>query len=285
MRCILLEYRIEIEKNVYELLSLVQEVTERKNTPWVLIGAYARIITYEIIHRMPPVRVTNDIDVGIMVENWETFEEIKNDLVRTRHFERDPKQLQRLIFHEDIPFDLIPFGQIENHASQIHWLPDGSIEMNVAGFSESYEYAATCILSDSLRIRVISPPCLLLIKLFAWHERNVSTLGKDASDIAYTFRHYQHVLGHEKLFDEYLDVMESVGFDVDLAIARILGMEVRSIVRENTRKLLLNLLDDTLQASEESPLVSDIVGADKLLSPEQAYNYLLQFQAGFKEGH
>jgi len=65
-------------------------VAEELNIPFFVVGAFARDLIFEHIHRIPAPRTTLDIDIGVEVASWEEFEKLTSELLNRRHFTARP---------------------------------------------------------------------------------------------------------------------------------------------------------------------------------------------------
>ena len=77
-------------------------------------------------------------------------------------------------------------------------------------------------------MRVASAPGLTLLKLTAWADRGREN-NKDAADIYRLLTAYADAGNTDRLYDQELDLLEAVGFDMELAGAEILGRDVAGI--------------------------------------------------------
>ena len=111
-------------------------------------------------------RATIDIDLGIEVEDWNQFKKLKEMLIATGKF-AETSQVQRLMYNDTHPIDILPFGSISNDGVIIEWPPDHNIQMSVAGFREAFESSVKVILRRDplLEIKVASLPSLTALKL------------------------------------------------------------------------------------------------------------------------
>lgn len=87
-------------------------------------------------------RATSDIDIAILVNNWEEYEIITNELIKTQKFKKT-QSIHRFIYSEKIEVDIIPFGEIAAPNNKIKWPPDYSNIMSMVGFIEVYDNAIT----------------------------------------------------------------------------------------------------------------------------------------------
>jgi predicted nucleotidyltransferase len=111
-----------------------------------------------------------------------------------------------------------------------------------------------------------------LLKLIAWADRGRET-SKDASDLYRLLTAYADAGNTDRLYDQEMDLLEAVAFDMELAGAELLGRDVvaicskpvldqvRSIVTsEQNRERLVNQMVQTSTYAEAAPAVDRIVG-------------------------
>lgn len=216
-----------------------------------MAGATARDLILVNLHDLRPGRATVDIDFGIAVESWEQFAILKARLVGTGEFVASSlRALQRMIYTDrttgsSTPVDLIPFGGVAS-AGTIAWPPNRDVVMNVAGFEEVLKSSVSIEIEKGLTVRVASTPGLTLLKLTAWADRGRET-NKDAADLYRLLSTYADAGNTDRLYDRELDLLEAVGFDMDLAGAELLGRDVANIasplVMDQIRSVLASELN------------------------------------------
>ena len=185
---------------------------------------------------------------------------------------------------EDRTFVLLTAVASAASELQIGWLiAGGDFVMSVAGFQEAYDNAVQVLVNDTLMVRVVSPVGLLLLKLVAWGERHNIQPRKDAADIAYVLRHSPALFGETSLFEEHFEIVESAGYDLELAAARLLGQKMSALASERTRKHVCKLLEQELNNGIESKLVRQV--AESLVPAERTrtYELLSQIMIGLAE--
>lgn len=79
--------------------------------------------------------------------------------------------------------------------------------------------------SAYLIVRVASIPGLMILKLVAWSDRGRET-DKDAADIYRLLSTYADAGNTDRLYENEMDLLEAVGFDLQLAGAELLGRDV-----------------------------------------------------------
>lgn len=269
-----------------DVLRHVDRVGRELALDYLVVGATARDILLSGVFGLHTGRATGDVDLAVAVEGWPQFESIKAGLIETGVFVPDEKVAHRLSYRaasegRGYPLDLIPFGGVEQPENEIAWPPDGSIVMSVAGYSEALASAVRVEVEPGLDIRVASSPGLAILKLIAWADRGTSD-PRDAIDLATLLRRYAAAGNEDRLYGPEIGVLEAVNYDLDLAGARLLGMDAGRIAAVATRREILALLDDparmdrlVLDVAQGLSAVEDSVAA--------AHELLVQFTAGFQE--
>jgi predicted nucleotidyltransferase len=99
-------------------------IATRLGIPFFLAGAAARDIVLENLWGHPSGRATADIDFAFAVTGWAQFEQLRDELLATRYFERVRSMDQRLKYKDpehgfQLPVDFIPFGGVASEAQTI----------------------------------------------------------------------------------------------------------------------------------------------------------------------
>src|SRR5579863_8303356 len=219
-----------VDPTIVRVLQVLDPITRGANCEYFVAGATARDIIMVHVHGLRPGRATRDIDFGIAVESWDHFARLKEGLIATGDFQSDLRALQRLIYSDQtagfsLPVDLIPFRGVASANSTIEWPPNRDIVMNVAGFEEALTSSVSIEIDEDLSVRVASPCGLTLLKLVAWSDRGRET-NKDAADLYRLLTTYADAGNTDRLYDQEMDLLEAVGFDMGLAGAELLGRDV-----------------------------------------------------------
>jgi predicted nucleotidyltransferase len=238
-----------IDQGVLTVIRKVDEIARRCDTTYFLAGATAREIILRHVFGRPPGRRTLDVDFGIAVRDWEQFENLKSALIKNAGFEQDQKKKQRILHKSSsVKVDLIPFGGVERTDGTITWPPDEDIVMRVTGFTDALESAVMVRLDENLLIRVVSLPALLVLKVFAWVDRKYEK--RDAEDIYTLLKQYGDAGNEDRLYGENQDILESEGFDFELAGARLIGRDVAQVILPETRRRIREVLESDQQMLE-----------------------------------
>lgn len=222
-----------LDRAIIQVLQVLDPIVREAGCEYFVAGATARDLLLVRIHGLRPGRATYDIDFGIAVENWDSFARLKELLIATGRFAEYSKALQRLIYSDDgtgisLPVDLIPFGGVATHDGFIQWPPSLDIVMNVAGFKEALLSSTAVEVGPGAVIRVASLTGLALLKLVAWSDRGRET-DKDAVDLYQLMVSYADAGNTDRIYDAELELLEAVGYDVELAGAELLGRDVRRL--------------------------------------------------------
>lgn len=163
------------------------------------------------------------------VVSWDQFELLKRQLVETGKFAADARAQQRLLYTDpeagfSVPVDLIPFRGVTSADGTVAWPPNRDMVFNVAGFEEAWESSIPVEIEGGLTVRVASVPGLTVLKLIAWADHGGEN-NKDATDLHGLLKTYADAGNIDRLYEEESDLLESVGFDLELAGAWLLGRD------------------------------------------------------------
>ncbi len=262
MKSILIDLSGKINETSVSILREIQEVSTRMNVPFFVVGATARDIILEHQFDIKPGRATIDIDIGVLIAGWDQFETLKDKLIRSARFSPS-KQKQRLIYNDNFPLDIIPFGAIEDENGSISWPPDHEIRMNIAGFQECFQHAVSVKLSSNpeLIVKMVSLAGLALLKLISWDD-NPERRRKDAPDLLLIMRHYLDAGNLDRLFDEGSDIIEADSYDYDLASARFLGRDIANISSPATKAKLIEILEREANSKHGHKIALNVIQSD-----------------------
>lgn len=267
-----------------DILRRVDAIARDLAIDYFVVGAMARDILLTGVFGLSVSRATRDVDLAVAVHAWREFDEVKARLVATGSFRSDERIMHRL-YHRTAagyPLDIIPFGGVERQGGMIAWPPDGAVVMNVASYAEVFASAVPVEVEPRLTIRIASLAGLAILKLCAWADRGAGD-PRDALDFATLLRRYSTAGNHDRLYGAEIGVLEAVGYNSDLAGARLLGLDAGRIATASTQKMILALLDDPARmdrlilhvAQELRGMEDDLAKAGELLD---------QFRGGFQEG-
>ena len=221
-----------VDPSVVRVLRVLDPIARASKCEYFLAGATARDLILVNVHGLRPGRATRDIDFGIAVESWAQFELLKERLLATNEFAAS-RAHQRLIYADSndglsVPVDLIPFRGVASADGIIAWPTSRDIVMNVAGFEEALAFSLVVEIETGLTAHVASVAGLTLLKLAAWADRGLES-NKDAADLYRLLTSYADAGNTDRLYEQELDLLEAVDFDMQLAGAELLGRDVATI--------------------------------------------------------
>jgi len=262
------------------ILEKLHTVATRLRFSYFLVGATARDVMMTHVFGLDVQRATHDVDFAVTLQDWPSFDILKNALLVTGDFAPADGREHLLHykpqeFQNAFPLDLIPFGGVEHKPHEISWPPDMSVVMNVTGYAEALKSALPVDVGNGLVVPVISIPGLAVLKLFAWNDRGLSN-NKDARDLFFLLSQYAEAGHTSRLYDEAFAILEECGFDPSLAGARLLGHDARLILEDASRQAVLAILSD---ATKRDRLIIHML-PDRLASSETAAALLEQFEQG-----
>lgn len=276
-----------LEATQLEIMRRVDRAARSLGLRYFVAGALARVILLEHVHGQRPGPATRDIDFGVTVEDWATFQSLKNGLVDTGAFETSPGAEHRLIYGlgpHRLWIDLVPFGGIEQDGKMIAWPPDRAMVMNVAGFSEAADAAIAVEIAPVLTVAIASLPSLAVLKLITWLDRWPDNRGKDAQDFFHILSRYAEAGNMDRLYDTEQALMVRADFDPDLAGAGLLGKEAAQLCLPETASLITGLFSDsqTFERFASHILSGTRVDGDHA-GAEKVRRYLALFIASYNE--
>ncbi len=272
-----------LEPVMLDVLRQVDRAARELSVDYFVVGAMAQDILLTGVFGLSAGRATRDMDFAVTVEGWPQFEAIKARLSETGAFNFDKRVAQRLYYRtisegRGYPLDIIPFGGVELPGSEIAWPPDGAVVMSVAGYGEAFASAVPVEVEPRFVVRVASLAGLAILKLVAWADRGIAD-PRDAIDLATLLRQYGSAGNEDRLYGTAIGVLEAVNYDLDLAGARLLGMDAGRITAPTTRGRILALLDDPVRLDR---LVLDV--ARGLRGVRDAVAAASELTAQFKAG-
>lgn len=239
-----------------------------------VVGAAARDIALRLLDVTNAPRRTMDLDVAVMLQEWNQYERLTSILLQN-HFEkaREKQRFYYLGSNGRIRFevDIVPFGAIAEE-DQVAWPPEGSPVMSVRCFEDVMRAADKVTVDGAFAFRLASLSGQFLIKLDTWNDRRMKTK-KDAADMAFLLQnvYVAYALAHDGLPPEVDTNTEQ--FDVIVAGAEWMAADLKKILSDEHRHFYAEMLRGELAKNEESPLLND------LLDVSDSRNYKLYLRA------
>ncbi len=241
MTGISLDISNRINRTLIDCLSALQAEAYTLGLDILLVGATVRELLlggYGITGR-----ATEDIDIGIAVGNWGSYQTFISSLIADGSFTRDTNRNNRLLFAGAVPVDMIPFGGIEAPDGTIAWPDNEGCIMRVTGFKDAHKHALTGIIGKGKQIPVASLPGMAVLKIIAWDDRHIEFPTKDAEDLAAILHNYAHAGNTVRLYDKFPEIITDLGGDLEPAGARLLGIDMSAIMSRKTKETVTEILE------------------------------------------
>jgi predicted nucleotidyltransferase len=269
----LLDLSGKIDKVTVSALIRIHQILSSIGIPFFVVGATARDILLDVSHGIGSKRATVDIDIAAIIENWEQFKRLKDELIRTTDFS-PTREIQRLLFRKSLPLDIVPFGGVAEKGDFIEWPPDRSFKMSVVGFRECYQRVVQVKISDKpeVIINVVSLAGLTILKLISWDE-NSDRHQKDASDLYFITQNYIDAGNLERFFDEAPDIVDSGDYNYEAGSARLLGRDISKIAFSATKAKLIGILKRESQRKQGHRIAMDILQGNRFA--EKSYEEII----------
>ncbi len=197
----LLDLSGKIKNPILEILEAISNIAASLDIPFFVVGAAARDIILLYGYGVEIIRATEDIDLGVMVEDWDKFAQLKEAITGSGTFNQE-KEPQRFFYKGNFPVDIVPFGQISKPKDTIEWPEFEGIEMSTLGFKESFDNSILVRLrtAPDLEIRFASLAGLAAMKLISWKDKYPERI-KDAKDLKFIMRNYIDAGNSERIYD------------------------------------------------------------------------------------
>ncbi len=254
----LLDLSGKIDPATIEVYEAISNVAASLSIPFFVVGAAARDMILQQGFNVNTRRATVDVDLAVKVGDWKAYEKLKAGLVTTGDF-KPSKSVQRLLYKDGLPIDIVPFGVERDN--KISWPPDYDLRMSTLGFEEAYHYSQLVRLRSNpdLEILFASIPGLSIMKIISWSERNPSERNRDAIDLELLMRNYIEAGNSQRLYNEDSDLLNEDDFDYEKASARLLGRDIAKIVKPETKNVLLKILDRETGEQEQYRLIENMM--------------------------
>jgi predicted nucleotidyltransferase len=233
----------KIDPGRVSVLRSIKEVAEELDIPFFVVGAFARDVIFEHIHRIPSPRVTEDIDLGVEVANWEEFQRLTGALIK-REILTATKSPHRFVDNTHTTVvDIVPYGGITGERKRISWPPDHDMIMSMLGFEEAYSSALKVRLSNEpvLEILVPSAAALALLKIISWADA-YPRREREAQDLLFILENYDATGIGTQLYESHVTLLTEEGYDSRIAAVRLLGRDIAQMSGLETIKTVTEIL-------------------------------------------
>jgi len=251
----------KIDENTVAILTEIDTIARELKLAFFIVGATARDILLQHAHGIHPSRATLDVDIGVFVSDWDQFQILKEALVCTGKFS-STRQAQRLLYDDELPLDIVPFGGVAEDNRSISWPPEHAIEMSIVGFPECYKYAVSVLVraKPDLVVKVVSLAGLTILKLVSWDD-SIERRGKDAADLLLIIKNYIAAGNMDRFFEE-ADIFKEEDSDYDRSSARFLGREISKMANQATKAKLVGILEREAASSQGHKIAMDVLRRD-----------------------
>jgi len=271
-----------IDKYRLEIIESIKAAVDRLSIPFFIVGATARDIILEFVYNKKVSRATNDIDFGVNVNDWESFNNLISLLTKENKFVRDKNIEHRLLFNKVYPVDIVPFGKIASKEGIFEW-PNENKEFTVLGFEEAYKNSDLVKVKNNpeVTVNLATAHSLAVLKIISWNERYPERV-RDASDLLLIIESYLEAENQERLYNEEEDLVDN-NFDFTIAGARLLGRDIAKSFNEKTLIFILDILEKETGEKLKYRLVEDMLKT-KIMNEDSEFEFYLKILDSLKLG-
>jgi len=248
-----------IEPERVAVLTNIREVAQEVGIHFIAVGAFARDVIFEHIHRIPAPRLTEDIDIGVEVASWEEFQRLTSILIERGLFAATGLPHRFTGVASAAIVDIVPYGGISDEMKRISWPPDHDIIMSMLGFEEAYQSALKVRISSEplLEILVPSIPALALMKIISWDDAYPKR-ERDAHDLLFILENYNATGIEDKLYETHDPLLIEEDFDSRLASIRVLGRDIARLGSPETIKRVEEILTRETNEDQGVRMLADM---------------------------
>lgn len=226
-----------------EVVRPLQEEAVRQGAQLFLMGAAARDVLLLHVYGIDTQRLTEDMDFGVMVEDWATFEALRAALLASEAFEARHKDATHKLWHRSgRPLDIVPFGGVERPDRTLAWPPEEQTVFDCFGMREAMESGHEVELPGKVRMRVASVAALALLKITAWQDRKLTHPGRDAGDLMLYLHNYLDCGMYDHAAQNYPELFDAPDYDYAVTGARLVGRDLRPLLDEAAIARVLQIL-------------------------------------------
>lgn len=227
-------YQISLKEispeGLHEMFLALQRGFQVFGIDFFLLGAFARDIWTTHLHKIRVTRITNDVDLAILVSNNTEYDNLISYLVEKEDFSTTKNKFC-IFFKQRIQVDIIPFGEIENTEDYDVWKRLNNFHaISTLGLQEAYQNSLVIRTESNLEFKATSLEAIVVLKLIAWSDRPEVRV-KDAKDLAFILENYFDIQ-HNIIFDDHFDLIDD-NFDKQICSARVLGRLITPIFAKN----------------------------------------------------
>ena len=230
-----------------DVVQPLQEAAAILDAPLFLMGAAARDVMLLHAYGIKTERLTQDMDFGVMVNDWAAFDALREALISGGQFEARSKEATHKLWHRSgRPLDIVPFGGVEKPDRTLAWPPNEETIFDCFGMREAMQSGHEVRLPGEVSLIVPSLPALALLKITAWQDRKLTHRGRDAGDLLLYLRHYLDCDQYDHAAQDYPELFEAADYEHEVTSARLLGRDLRSLLSaEAAERVLAIMLPET----------------------------------------
>lgn len=248
-----------IDASHADTLLRIHDVATAQGIGFMLVGAFARDVFFVCGHGVPVRRNTTDLDFGLQLTDWSEYDRFRTSLSSAGFTQPSADHPEQLADQNGICVDLIPFGRIADGETKLRWR-DGDSWV-IAGFQDAFDdplWVQVTGDSGTQEVRLASPPALVMLKLVSAHDRprDRMRLRTDSSDIDFILKNYLSAGNQHRL--ENTDLMDVEVLDLELAGARLIGEDIRTLASEDTRRRILGILEQETGSRRRCPIAHEM---------------------------
>ncbi len=227
-----------------EIVRPLQQEAAKIDAPFFLMGAAARDVMLLHVYGIKTLRLTEDVDFGVMVRDWASFDALRQALIASGQFEARSKEATHKLWHRSgRPLDIVPFGGVERADRTLAWPPEQQTIFDCFGMQEAMQSGHEVRLPGGIELVVPSLPALALLKITAWQDRKLTHPGRDAGDLMLYLRHYLDCDQYDYAAASYPEIFEADDYTYEGASARLIGRDMRQLIDDAAVDRLLQILE------------------------------------------
>ena len=236
-----------------ELLRKLTDSFSKMDKEFYVIGATARDIIMQQLLDTASSRRTKDLDIAIAIPDWNTFEQVKHNLIDDGF--KKSRHMRQRFFYGEYELDIVPFGVVAKEDGNIYWPPEEEIAMSVKGFDEVLSEAITVSIDNGFKVKIASLHGLFLLKFNAWLDRNAKT-SKDAEDMSFILSNYFLANLEREIHQE---VYDWENFDDYIVGGYWLAYDIVALLNKEQLCYYKEVIEGELVKEEESRLINQII--------------------------
>jgi predicted nucleotidyltransferase len=228
----------------------------------MLVGAFARDVWFWHLNGIETGRATEDIDISMAFQGWDAFQSFAESLKAIGFMQPEPESPEKLVDSETgQKLDMIPFGGVSADGRSITW-HGNQARFSILGFEESYNSAVMLPLDaqEDSRLRLVTLPALMTLKMMSFYERLEERKRKDGDDIGFTMKHYVHVGDNRTRLAQGsdADIMGNVEGDLFRASSFLIGRDMARLAGPTTQTEILSRLRSEISSHSSCPLAQEL---------------------------